>query len=143
MPVTVVNQHFEPPERITAARIMDTIEKNRDRIRVTANMMVTLSGILISFCSTFVFFLTKEHIPGHLPVIAFTAGAIAFLFVATLGIASTYLRIDYPVLDEPRFIHDLLDRYHSEMRLLRISTAIMIAGLLCIVLGASSFAMRA
>ena len=140
MPVTVLNHHFEHADQVTANRIMDTIEKNRDRVRITANMLVTLSGILISFCSAFVLFLTKEKLLGVLPILIFVLAAGTFLSSAILGISSTYLRVAYAVLDEPQFINDLLHRYNAEMRLLRLATATMIVGLVSVVAGATSFA---
>jgi hypothetical protein len=139
MPITVLNQHFEPPERVTPSRLMDTIERNRDRIRVTANMIITLSGILISFTTTSVFFIAREN-AAHLSVFLFLAGAGAFLVSAILGISSTYLHFRYAVLDETQFVMDLMHRYHSEIRLLRLATGVLILGLLLLIVAVTAFA---
>ena len=44
------------------ALVIETLERNRERIRTIANMVLTLSGIMISACVALIMFTTEKYV---------------------------------------------------------------------------------
>jgi hypothetical protein len=139
MAVEIIKEGFEATAIVEQKLVIDTIEKSRDRIRVTANMIVAFSGVLISFSSALVLFVTKDDPAQRASIILFVCAVVAFLSAATMGIASTYLRSESSISNHANFIFDLTRLYRAELRLLRGATASMIFGLVFIVTALATF----
>jgi hypothetical protein len=139
MPVNILNHHFNSANAVEIRLIIDTLERNRDRTRVTANMIVTLSGILISLSSALLLYLVHEKAMAPSVLLSFIFAIFGLFIASLLGIASTFLRTDYAVSDEPQFLTDLLRLYNSELRLLRSATVALTFGLLLLVAGTCIF----
>lgn len=142
MPVQITNHDFSTQEPVETELVLQTVEKNRDRVRTTASMLLTLSGMLISFSAAFVLFVTDKA-PNEQSTIALFASAVAaFVAAAVLAISATFLRTKYSISDMGKFVTDLLRLYNTELRLLRFASIVSIIGLLLLVAGAASFVLR-
>jgi hypothetical protein len=142
MPVQITSHDFSAQEMVETDVVLGTVEKNRDRIRTTAGMLLTLSGMLISFSAAFLLFVTDKAPNEHSTIAAFASAVVAFVAAAVLAISATFLRTKYSISDKTKFVTDLLRLYNSELRLLRLASLVSIIGLLLLVAGATSFVLR-
>ena len=142
MPVKILRHDFAQLPPVELDLIVETIEKNRDRIRTSCGMLLTFAGILISFGTASLLFVAGR-LKLERSILVFFAGAlIGFVLVAVLAIASSFLRTRYAVSDKPQFVTDLLRLYDSELQLLRLSAGTMIVSLLLLTVGAVSLALQ-
>ena len=142
MPVEITDHEFATPENVEPDVVLQTVEKNRDRVRTTAGMLLTLSGMLISFSTALLLFVTDKSPTEHRTIAAFASAVAAFVVAAVLAISATFLRTKYPVSDKTNFITDLLRLYEAELQLLRLASIVSIIGLVFIVAGAVSFVVK-
>jgi hypothetical protein len=142
MPVKIVGHEFAEREQVGFDAITATIEKNRDRVRTVAGMLLSLSGILISFSAGFVIFVADKATKDHRTIAIFIGAVLAFLVSAALAISSSFLRSEYAISDRAQFTTDLLALYNSELRLLRIGCLVVILGMLLILAGVGSFIVK-
>lgn len=142
MAVRITDHGFSKQEQVDADLVLQTVEKNRDRVRTTAGMLLTLSGILISFLSAVVLFLVDKEPDERSTIAVLASAAGAFVTVAVLAISATFLRTKYSVSDKAKFVTDLLRLYNRELLLLRFASTVSILGLLLLVLGAANFVWR-
>ena len=142
MAVEITNHEFSAGDQVEIDLILQTVEKNRDRVRTTASMLLTLSGTLISFSTAFLLFVTDKARNEHSTIAVFASAVAAFVATAVLAISATFLRTPYSISDKTKFVTDLLQLYHRELRLLRIASLVSIIGLMLLVAGAASFVLR-
>ncbi len=120
-------------ESVSTDLIIDTVERNRDRIRTIANMSLTLSGIMISASTAFVLFAVEKKIGGIVLPLALAAAGACFFLSATISVYSSLLRTKYGISSEAQFVEDLLSLYYSELRLLRVCFFPLILGFAAII----------
>ena len=139
MPVQIVDHSFANQDPVDFDVIVATVEKNRDRVRTVAGMLLSLAGVLMSFSSGFVLFVSDKAPREYRTIGLFVATVLFFLISAVLAISSSFLRSKYAVADKAQFTTDLLQLYSSELRLLRIASVTTTIGLLLVVAGVGSF----
>lgn len=125
-------RHESRDEPVDIQLIVDTIERNRDRLRTIANMSLTVSGIMISACIAFVLFAVDKKTGGVFLPVAFSVGAVFFFIAACVGIYSSLLRRKYSISTKAQFVEDLLSLYYSELKLLRACFISLLLGLLSV-----------
>lgn len=119
MAIKIVN--YESQDKpVEKQLIIDTVERNRDRIRTVANMALTVSGIMISTSVAVIIFSVDKQVGGNALPVAFGFAALFFFFAACVSIYSSLLRTKYTISSETKFVTDLIRLYYSELRLLRL-----------------------
>jgi Na+/melibiose symporter-like transporter len=142
MPVTITRHEFSPGEEVSFDLLVNTVEKNRDRIRTTSGMLLTLAGILTSFCAGLVLFLVDKVHAGRATVLLFGLAIVVFVVSAIVAIVASFLNTKHAIVDKTQFLTDLLHLYNAELRLLRIASVTLIFGLLLLSGGALSLALE-
>lgn len=113
--------------------IVTTIEKSRDRVRTTAQMILSLSGISISGTLAISLY-TLRYEPDLLAVsVLLVLAALVFVTSAFLAISSSFLRTKELVSTQSLFVNDLMSQLEGEHRLLRISAVFLLLGLILLV----------
>lgn len=139
MPIKIVDYNFPTQEPVEPGIILETVEKNRDRLRTTAGMLLTLSGILISFSAAFLIFVSDKAPNEHRTIGIFAVAVVAFITSSVIAISATFLRTKYAISYQSKFLSDLLALYSTELRLLRVASVVTIVGLILVASGAASF----
>jgi len=128
MAITVTKDTTDDP-MIEADLVMQTIEKNRDRLRTTSGMIMSLSGMSISASLAIVLFLLKEHAATTATVALIVLAAISLFVAAFFAIEASFFRNDYAITTRSQFLSDLLRLLHREMRLVRWASVSTLIGL--------------
>jgi len=134
MPVTILHQS-RTDQMVDSKRLIEIIEKNRDRTRTTGNMLLTLSGIMISTSVAVVLFLIQFKGVRLLCVGFVFCASLMFLLAACLGIFSCFLKTAHVITTEEKFVSDLVALLNSELRLLRVSFVVLVLGILAMLTG--------
>lgn len=119
--------------------LVTTIETGRDRIRAIGNMLLTVSGILISVCFGFLLFLADKKMTDLAVGVSFIVAVLIFLISSCLSILSSFLRTKYTISNEAQFATDLLALFYSELRICRFSFITLLLGLLAMIIGTVFF----
>ncbi|WP_054762268.1 hypothetical protein [Methylomonas koyamae] len=139
MAVKIVDESFEEGTHVELDLLITTIEKNRDRVRSVASMLLTFSGTLISFGSAFLLFVSDKA-PSERRTISIFAFAILLLITAAaLSIFSSFLRNKYSMSNKSEFTSALLQLYSAELRLIGVAACFTILGLTALVTAVASF----
>lgn len=125
-------RHETRDESVDSQLLVDTIERNRDRLRTIANMALTVSGIMISACIAFVLFIVDKRIGGIFLPIAFSMAALLFFIATCVSTYSSLLRTKYTIFTKAQFVDDLLSLYYSELKYIRASFVPLFLGLLTV-----------
>jgi hypothetical protein len=138
MTIRIIKEKHDE-EAVDFHSIVQIIETNRDRVRATGNMILTVSGIILSAIFAFLLFLFNKGGQGQMErilLILFFGGAICINLVSIyFAITSSFLITKYPITTRINMINDLLLLFHSELRLVRISFICLILGLLLLAIG--------
>jgi hypothetical protein len=126
-------------EEVDTALLVETLERNRDRIRTVANMSLTVSGIMVSACVALLLFCADKNVGLSTLPVAFCMACVLFFVAACLSLYSAMLRTQYVVSSKAQFVEDLLTVFYSELRLLRASLIPLFLGLLTITAGTIVF----
>lgn len=134
MAVTIL-RHFSQDALVDSQLLIDTIERNRDRLREIANMVLTVSGIMVSACTAFLVFAADKGVGGWWLGALFCAASLLFFVAACLGLSSAMLRTKYAITSRARFVDDLLALYYSELHRVRASLIPVFVGFLAVTIG--------
>lgn len=139
MAVQIVGEKFEESSHVELDLLITTVEKNRDRVRSIASMLLSFAGTLIAFSSAFLLF-TSDKAPSERRTIAVFSLAIALLIIAAaLSIFLAFLRNKYSISDKSEFVSALLELYEAELKLLKTAAVFAICGLIALVAAVGSF----
>ena len=138
MPVKITG-HQTQDQLVTDDVLINTIERNRDRVRTTASMVLTVSGIMISASVAFVLFTNDKKIGNALLSASFIVTATLFVVAAAASLFSTLLRTKVSMTSQSQFVLDLLGQYNRELRLLRIAIVPLLLGFLFMVIAVVLF----
>ncbi len=127
MPIKIL-RHGSSEEAVGMELMIDTIEKNRDRIREVANMSLTVSGIMVSASIAIVLFCADKHIGGKYLSLSLCVASVFFFTSACLSLYSSLLRKKYAISSKAQFVEDLLSLYYSELRFMRASLVPLFLG---------------
>jgi len=141
MPIEVI-RHISNDSPVDDNLLIETLERNRERIRTIANMSLTVSGIMISSSIAFVLFAEEKGIGGPLLSAVFGLAMVLFFIAASLSLISSTLRRSYVISTRSQFIVDLLSLYYSELRFLRVSFVPLFIGFLTITAGMIAFLLK-
>ncbi len=130
-----VLRHSRVEKPVDARLLIDTIEKNRDRTRAVGNMLLTMSGVMISTCIGVSLFIVQRRSFSRAVFILVGSAAALFLLSGCLSILSSFLRTTHSITTEEKFISDLLQLQHSEARRLRWSFSVLASGIVLLVCG--------
>jgi len=123
--------------------IIQIIETNRDRVRTIGNMILTVSGIVLSATFGILLFIFDKGGLGRMKVtilvVLFGGAVLTNLLSVYLSIASSFLRTTYSLTTKVNLVTDLMALLNSELRLVRLSFLFLIAGLLLITTGTVAF----
>lgn len=109
--------------------VITTIEKNRDRLRTTASMIVGLSSMSLSASLAIAIFLVREHVAQKPTVVLISMAAFQFLLAAILAVESSFFRRNYRISTCSRFVADLLHVFEREIRFVRFASLAALGGL--------------
>jgi hypothetical protein len=98
-------------------------------------MILTLAGVMTSFCAGMMIFLIDKRSAGRLTIGVFSSAVGVFVLCAITAVASSFLRVKYPMSDKSQFIGDLLHIYPNELRLQRWAAAFACVGLFVLAVG--------
>ena len=138
MPIEITARHGQPDDTVDDELVIDTIERNRERVRTVGNMSLTVSGIMVSSSVAFVLFIAEKQGPRTL-VILFTVATALFFAAASLSLVSAMLRTRVVISTRTQFVADLMRQYNSELSLLRWSFLPLFLGFMCIIIGVMTF----
>ena len=134
MPIRFLAEHSE--ERpVSLDLLVQTIERNRDRLRTTGTMFLTLSGLLLSTCLAVTLYLLEKQRGGKIALLVTGLASLCLLASACLSISATFLRSRYAITSEAQFATDLLRLFNAELRLARLAFSSLLAGLCVLTLG--------
>lgn len=119
--------------------IIRTIETNRDRVRTSANMILSLSGIVLSASIAFLLFIIEKKIADWMTIFCFGFASLCFLIAAYNSIYSSFLRKTFTITDETQFINDLLYLLNQELKYLKIATFSILTGMVVLSSGVIIF----
>lgn len=119
--------------------IIRTIETNRDRVRTSANMILSLSGIVLSASMAFLLFIIEKKVADWLTILSFGFASLCFLVAAYNSIHSSFLRKTFTISEEAQFITDLLYLLNQEISLLKRATFSILTGMLVLSIGVVIF----
>lgn len=131
MPVKVVGERLGKQQPVDQATIIDTIERNRDRVRSLVTMMISTISILFSAnIAILILLIDKIKSAGLLPRLLGTLSLVFFLVALITCMMGAFLRRAYTVVSVTKFKHDLFSLYYSELRIVRIAFILLIVGLI-------------
>jgi hypothetical protein len=128
MAVKIVKSEFDSSP-VPFETILDTVEKNRDRVRSIGAMVLTLCGILISASNALILFMTDKRLGSHRLRLALGTSVLCFGASAVLAVISCFLRREFPITNRSKFLLDMLAIYRSELFLLRLTLLFLVGGL--------------
>ncbi|KAF0145432.1 MAG: hypothetical protein FD156_1002 [Nitrospirae bacterium] len=142
MSIRVIKEQHKD-EKVEFDTIIQIIEKNRDRVRTTGNMILTISGITLSATLGLLLFLSdKGGITQRSMMtlgILFGSAISINLISIFFSITSSFLKEKYALTTKLKALTDLLKLFYSELRLVRISFILLIIDLLVITIGVFFF----
>jgi hypothetical protein len=109
--------------------IIRTIEKSRDRLRTTAGMIMTLSGMSVSAALAITIFLLKQQSASFTTLVLVGLAAVSLFAGSLLAVESSFFRQEYAITTQSQFVADLLKLLGREMRFLRLASASTLLGL--------------
>lgn len=134
MVIRIIGDYSEDPQ-VPIDTLIRTIETNRDRCRASANMLLTLAGVVLAASFAYLAFLFEKQ-PDMTPAsVLFTVAAICFLVSAFSSVYSSFLNTEVPIAGQSQFVVDLLRMLHREVRFLRIAGATIVLGLVLLTSG--------
>lgn len=133
-------RHESRDKAVEFALIVDTLERNRERIRTIANMVLTLSGIMISACVALIVFAADKDLATPVLKWSLALASVSFLPASWFSLLASFLRTKYTISGEAQFVTDMLALYYSELRFLRVAIIFLLLRLLITTMGIVAFA---
>ena len=129
---------------VTPQLVIDTIERNRERIRTVSNMILTMVGLLLSVSFAVVpFAYDKVRNASRQATIvigiAYSLTVLALLLSAYQSIFASLLRREYSITTVIKFIDDLMELYYTELLHLRVAFGLLVAAILFAVVSHAMF----
>jgi len=141
MTVRIIREESQE-ESVALDLVINTLEKNRDRIRTIGGMLLTISGLLISTCLGFLLFTVDRKLFDKTVAGCFLAAMVIFLTSSCLSILASFLRTNYSISTKGQFVTDLLSLYYSELGFSRWSFLLLVIGLSAMIIGGLIFVIR-
>jgi hypothetical protein len=132
MPIEITKDTTTDPQ-ISGEILITTIEKNRDRVRTTAGMILSLSGMSLSAALAIALFAVKENKVRPVSLVLICLAAVLFLSASLFAIEASFFRQQYRITTRSQFIADLLQLFSRETRYVRVASVFSIGGLACLV----------
>ena len=134
MAIKIISEQKSASQQISFDEIYQVIERNRDRVRALSGMIASTSGLFISVSFGVILFIVgnKEKFAGHVYYLIWLIliGLFLLLMASCLAIFSGVFRRSYSIIDQKKFLDDLLQLYFSEHMFLRFALICFFVGLL-------------
>jgi hypothetical protein len=131
VPVKIVGERLGKQQPVEQATIIDTIERNRDRVRSLVTMMISTISILFSAnIAILILLVDKIKSTGFLPRLLGTLSLVFLLVALITCMMGAFLRRNYTLVSMTKFINDLFSIYYRELRIVRIAFSFLILGLI-------------
>lgn len=134
---------FGHGENIDFVTTLHVIERNRDRVRTTGNMLLTVSGIIMSATVGVTLFMLKQDLMLLERMLVLTMFPLATVCGASsiyFGVAASLLRAPFAVTTELEMLSAMMRLFDAELRkvtlafrLLTLSLAAIVVGMLALV----------
>ena len=137
MAVRIVKRELKD-QNVEFSIILQIIERNRDRVRATGNMVLTVSGIIVSATVGITLFTLNQNLPDLAKVIVRVVFPIAIILSVTsiyFGVAASLLRVSYSVTTQLAILSSLMRLFESELRKVTLAFRLLMLSLATIVLG--------
>jgi hypothetical protein len=119
--------------------LAQTIETNRDRVRTSADMLLTLSGIVLSASFGFLLYVMEKRVANPATLASLLAAILCFLMASYFAIETSFLRGPHAISSESQFVADLLAVFNRELGHLRAGTRWAFLGLSALTVGVLAF----
>jgi hypothetical protein len=130
VPVKIVAELQGKQEAVDESTIVETLERNRDRVRSLVTMMISTTSILFSAnLAILIFTIDKIRTAGLLSRLLCVMSLVCLLATLVTSMTGAFLRRRYSIVTTAKFIDDLLTIYYSELRIIRIAFVFLVAGL--------------
>jgi uncharacterized membrane protein YbhN (UPF0104 family) len=134
MAVRIVEEFGTAETAVSFAEACGVVERNRDRIRTLGGMITSTSGLFVSISLGIILFAVgnKQNLgTQRLATLIWLLliGLLLLISSSALAIFSGVFRRSFTIIDQRKFLDDLLQLYHSELRLMRLSLACFFLGL--------------
>lgn len=142
MPIRVVKETSQD-ETVGFETLVTIIETNRDRVRTMGNMILTVSGIILSATFAILLFIFDKGGMSQtflvIAVVLFGGSILLNLVSIYFSIASSLLKTRYSITTKVNVVTDLMALFHSELQLVRVSFIFVLIALLFITFGTAAF----
>ena len=143
MPLKIVSEVKGRDEVVDTSVIVGTIERNRDRVRSLVTMMISATSILFSAnLAILIFMIDKIKTAGLWSRVLGMLSVVCLIVTLVTSMMGAFLRRHFSITSTTKFIDDLLMVYYSELRIVRIAFAFLVAGLLSSLSFVVSLALR-
>lgn len=142
MPIRIVKEASRD-EPVGFETLITIIETNRDRVRTMGNMILTVAGIILSATFAILLFIFDKGGMSHtfliVAVVLFGGSILLNLISIYFSIASSLLKTRYSITTKINVITDLMDLFHTELQLVRLSFIFVLLALVFITFGTAAF----
>lgn len=106
--------------------VIDTIEKNRDRVRTVIGIILSSTGFLFSAnVASLLFNVDKLRNTEPFVRILYLASLTTLLLTVLFCVSAAFLRTTYSITTRVKFINDLLTNYYRELRMVKVASFLL------------------
>jgi len=128
--IKIIDEKLQKTSLADVRLIIETLERNRDRIRTLVNMIISTAGFLFSANLAFILLVIDKLVTvSQFAIILFFLALLLLLTTLVTSILASFLKQKYTITSDLKFVDDLLSIYYRELRLMRLSFVFLICGL--------------
>lgn len=132
MAIRIIGQQTNV-KAVDANLLVNTIEKNRDRVRTLANMVLSSSSVLISASLAFLLYLGNNKILDRTSAITIIVCLAVLLSASVSSIGAGLMRTKYVISDQGQFVESLLKLLSSELKVTYAAIGLLLCGAVTLV----------